>query len=252
MGQLEAIYAIWLRELKIYLREKERIISSLVSPLLWLFAFGGGVGAAVSIAGVSYQQFIFPGIIVMATLFTAVFYGTYIVWDKKLDFLKAVLVAPISRFSMVAGKLLGGLTDALLQTTIVLLAGFLLLGMPITLQSFVAALLITVLIGTGLVALGLTLGANMSSPEAFTLVMTFIIWPLFFFSGALYPLDNLPAWLGIVTIIDPVTYGVDLMRGAILGVWQKSVLLDLAALIFFDLLAIVAATISFGRMQQTK
>ncbi|VVB66782.1 ABC-2 type transporter [Candidatus Gugararchaeum adminiculabundum] len=252
MGELEAIYAIWLREFKVYLRERERVISSLISPLLWLFAFGTGLGSSVSFSGVNYQQFIFPGIITMSILFTSIFYGTYIIWDKRLDFLKAVLVAPISRSSMVAGKVLGGLTDVMPQVLIILIAGILLLGIKLSMLSILYVFGISLLIAIGLICLGLTLGANMSSPEGFSLVMTFLLWPLFLFSGALYPVDNLPPWLAWVTHMDPVAYGVDMLQGAIIGVQHNPVYLDLAVLILFAIAMAITATISFGRMQQTK
>jgi ABC-2 type transport system permease protein len=110
MNELDGIYAIWLREIKIYMREKERLFSSVISPLLWIFAFGSGLGSHVEMQGYNYQVFIYPGIAIMAVLFTSLFYGVYIIWDRKMDFLKEVLVAPISRSSVFAGKMFGGAT----------------------------------------------------------------------------------------------------------------------------------------------
>ncbi len=122
MNEMEGIYAVWLREAKIYVREKERLLSSVISPLLWIFGFGAGVGSTVNVIdGYSYQVFIYPGITVMAVLFTSLFYGIYIIWDRKLDFLKEVLVAPVSRASVFAGKVLGGVTDAMMQVIFLLI-----------------------------------------------------------------------------------------------------------------------------------
>ncbi len=117
MGELEGFYALWYREIKVFTREKSRVVSSLVTPLLWIIVFGGGLGSAVSLGGINYQVFIFPGILAMTILFSSVFFGLYIVWDKKIDFFKEVLVAPLSRTTIFAGKMVGGSIDALIQGT---------------------------------------------------------------------------------------------------------------------------------------
>jgi len=253
MSELEAIYAVWLREVKVYLREKERVISSFISPILWLVVFGSGLGANVQLHGVSYQIFIFPGVLIMALLFTSVFYGVYIIWDRKLDFLKEVLVAPVSRSSIFLGKMLGGCTDAMIQGFILLVLGIL-IGMPITPFVFLYSLLIMLVVSIAMVCLGLFIGSSLTSQEAFQLVVNFVIWPFFFFSGALFPISNLPSWLATITYIDPLTYGVDLMRGAILGTQAQvfPAYVDFSILIAFSLLMMWIGTISFGNMQQSK
>ncbi len=256
MSELEAVYAVWLREFKVYLREKERVISSFISPILWLVAFGSGVGASVSLQdpiykGIGYQAFIYPGVLSMSLLMTSIFYGVYIIWDRKLDFLKEVLVAPVSRSSVFLGKMLGGCTDVMLQSIILLILGIL-IGMPITPLVFLYSLLILFVISVAMVSLGLVMGSNLTNQEAFGLVMNFVVWPLFFFSGALFPVSNLPSWLLIITQINPLTYGVDLLRGAILGVQEFSTLKDFSVLIAFSVIMMWIGTISFGRMQQSK
>jgi ABC-2 type transport system permease protein len=256
MSEVEAIYAVWLRELKVYLREKERVVSSFISPILWLVAFGSGIGASVSIQdpiykGIGYQIFIYPGILCMSLLMTSIFYGVYIIWDRKLDFLKEVLVAPVSRSSVFIGKMLGGCTDVMLQSVILLILGIL-IGMPITPLVFIESFFILLLISVAMVSLGLVMGSNLTNQEAFGLVMNFVVWPLFFFSGALFPISNLPSWLRVITQINPLTYGVDALRGAILGVQEISMLEDILVLIVFSLLMMWLGTISFGRMQQSK
>jgi len=256
MSELEAIYAVWLREVKVYLRERERVISSFISPILWLVAFGSGVGASVSLqgknySGISYQAFIYPGVLSMALLMTSIFYGVYIIWDRRLDFLKEVLVAPVSRSSVFLGKMLGGCTDVMLQSLILLILGVL-IGIPITPLVFLYSLLILFLISVAMVSLGLVMGSNLTNQEAFGLVMNFVVWPLFFFSGALFPVSNLPAWLSTITYLNPLTYGVDALRGAILGIWDFPPYVDFSVLIVFSIIMMFLGTISFGRMQQSK
>jgi ABC-2 type transport system permease protein len=248
INEIEGIYAVWLREAKIYLREKERMISSVISPLLWIFGFGSGIGSTVhEIGGYPYQVFIFPGILVMTVLFTSLFYGIYIIWDRKLDFLKEVLVAPVSRASVFAGKMLGGVTDAMIQVVFLLIIG-LFINIPLPLPVIIGTFLMLLLISIGMVSIGLVIGANLNNPEGFSLVINFVMWPMFFFSGALFPVSNLPQWLMFVTYINPLTYGVDAVRGIILGINNFSILYDIAAMMLFAMIAMLAGVLSFRRM----
>jgi ABC-2 type transport system permease protein len=252
MVELEAIYAVWWREFKVYFRERERIISSIVSPIMWLVLFGTGLGASVAIDGFGYQQFIFPGLVAMAVLFTSIFYGVYIIWDRKLDVLKAVLVAPVARSSIFFGKLLGGCTDAMFQGVILMLVGILLGIAHFTPASFLLSFLILLPMSMAVVSIGLIIGSNLKTPEAFQLVITFVMWPMFMLSGALFPIGNLPSWLAVLTYLNPLTYGVDALRGSILGVQVFPLWLDVAAMLAFSALAIAVGIVSFGRMQQAK
>ena len=248
MSEIEGIYAIWLREAKIYMREKERVISSIVSPILWIFAFGAGVGSTVTdIRGYTYQVFIYPGIVVMTVLFASLFYGVYIIWDRKLDFLKEVLVAPVSRASVFAGKMLGGATDAMIQVIFLLVIG-LLIRVPLTPVIFISSFLMLLLIAVAMVSIGLVIGANLKSPEGFTLVINFVMWPMFFFSGALFPTNNLPAWLAAVTYLNPLTYGVDALRGIILHINRFSIFIDVGVMLLFAVIMIGLGILSFRRM----
>ncbi|MCZ7401908.1 MAG: ABC transporter permease [Candidatus Methanoperedens sp.] len=249
MSELEGIYAVWLREAKIYIREKERLISAVISPLLWIFGFGAGVGTTVaSVSGFSYQMFIYPGIMVMTVLFTSLFYGIYIIWDRKLDFLKEVLVAPISRASVFAGKMLGGATDAMVQVIYLIIIGLFFLNVPFTPLIIIEAFLMLLLISLAMVSIGLVIGANLTSPEGFSLVINFVMWPMFFFSGALFPKSNLSPWLAALTKFNPMTYGVDAMQGIILGINHYSLLLDTAVLLVFTAMMMGIGIISFRRM----
>jgi len=248
MGELEGFYALWYREIKVFTREKSRIVSSLFTPLLWIVVFGGGLGSAVSLAGVNYQVFIFPGIIAMTILFSSVFFGLYIVWDKKIDFFKEVLVAPLSRTTIFAGKMVGGTIDALLQGCAMLVLG-LVLGINYTILRVLFSFVFMFVLASALVSLGLIIGSNMESVEGFQLIISFLVFPMFFFSGALFPLKNLPSYLLIFTMLDPVTYAVDGLRGLLLGSSQLPIALNLGVLAAFAIIMIGIGTWSFKRLK---
>ena len=184
----------------------------------------------------------------MSVLFSSVFFGVYIVWDRKIDILKEVLVAPISRTSIFIGKVLGGCTDSMVQALIMLSIGFF-VGVYFTPMSFLIAFLILFLLSLSLVSTGLIIGSLMESPEGFNMVISFLVFPLFLFSGALFPLDNLPLWLSIITYIDPVTYGVDSLRLVTIGISKFPLYIDLSILIVFATIMFTIGTISFERMK---
>ena len=248
MGELEGFYALWYREIKVFTREKSRIVSSLFTPLLWIIVFGGGLGSSVALEGVNYQVFIFPGILTMTILFSSVFFGLYIVWDKKIDFFKEVLVAPLSRTTIFAGKMFGGSIDALLQGGAMLIFG-LILGIKYSLLSLILSFLFMLVLASALVSLGLIIGANMESVEGFQLIISFLVFPMFFFSGALFPIKNLPAYLLIFTMLDPVTYAVDGLRGLIIGSSQLPTWLNLSILAAFAAVMISVGTWTFRRLK---
>jgi ABC-2 type transport system permease protein len=253
--EIGGIAAIWYREWKVFLREKSRIVASIVNPVLWLLVFGGGLGRNVSIPSGDYQAFIFPGILAQAVLFSSIFFGVYIVWDRKIDFLKEVLVAPISRTSVFVGKVVGGATDSLVQSVILLTLGAILgatgviPGLHPTLLSFAAALPILALTTASLVSVGLIIGAMMESPEGFQLVSSFVLFPTFFLSGALFPLDRLPVWLTPLVLIDPLTYSVDALRHVILGTAHFPLGLDLGVVTGFLLVVVGIGSLAFRRMK---
>jgi len=247
MSQAEGIYALWLREFKVFTRERSRVVTSIFTPLLWIFVFGGGLGSAVDIGGVNYQVFVYPGILAMSVLFSSVFFGVYIVWDRKIDILKEVLVAPLSRTSIFVGKVLGGCTDSMIQAFVMLLISFG-VGVYLSLSAFLLAILILFLLALSLVSTGLIIGSLMESPEGFNMIISFLVFPLFFFSGALFPLNNLPLWLAAITYIDPVTYGVDGLRTVTIGVSQFPLYVDLAVLAGFAVVMFTIGTRAFERM----
>jgi len=248
MTELDGLYALWYREFKVFLREKSRIVSSLFTPLLWIVVFGGGLGSSVSLGGTNYQVFIFPGILTMTILFSSIFFGLYIVWDKKIDFFKEVLVAPLSRLTIFAGKTLGGCTDALIQGSLMLAFGVI-LGISYSIQMVVQALIFMLVLAAAVVSIGLIIGSFMESPEGFNLIISFLVFPLFFLSGALFPIDNLPSWLRAFTTLNPVTYAVDGIRGVMLGMSTFPVMMDFGVLLGFAVVMIVIGSIAFSRMK---
>jgi ABC-2 type transport system permease protein len=242
------VYAVWWREFKVFQREKSRVVSSIAQPLMWLFLFGSGIGANVSVSGVNYQDYIYPGILAMSVLFGSVFFGLYIVWDRKLDVLKAVLVAPVSRISIFFGKVLGGCTDITLQVIILFLFSFLFptinpWGIPL-------AFLILFITSIAMVSMGLAIGSLFDSLEGFQVVSTFLVFPLFFLSGALFPVnDRLPGWLQGAVKLNPLTYTVDGVRGALLELNAFPLYADLGIVVFFAVLMILAGSALFSRMR---
>jgi ABC-2 type transport system permease protein len=248
---LAKVYAIWLREFKVFLREKSRLVASTFTPILWLFVIGSGIGSTASISAapdVGYQQFIFPGIVIMSIIFSSVFYGSYIIWDRKFDFLKSVMVAPVSRGTVFVGKTLGGMTNSLVQAMILLAIGAA-IGIPFTPVSVLQAVAVVLLLSFGLTSLGLALGSYMYSLEGFQMIVSFVVFPLFFLSGALFPLDNLPSWLYVLTAADPATYGVSALRGTMLDVGSGDPTFDFAILAAYTGALGLFGIYSFKRMK---
>ena len=213
---LSQVYAIWLREFKVFLRERSRLVASTFTPLLWLFVIGSGFGSTTAYTDLDYQTFIFPGIVCMSVIFSSVFYGSYIIWDRKFDFLKSVMVAPVNRGIVFTGKTFGGMSNSLVQAFILLIVGAL-IGIQFNAISLLQTVAVVLLLSFALTSLGLALGSYMHSLEGFQMIVSFVVLPLFFLSGALFPLDNLPEWLSILTVLDPATYAVDALRNTILN-----------------------------------
>ncbi|HPL09915.1 MAG TPA: ABC transporter permease [Smithellaceae bacterium] len=246
--ELMGISAVWWREYKVFWREKSRIVSSIVQPLIWLFLFGSGIGASLSVENVHYRDYIYPGILTMSVIFGSVFFGLYIVWDRKLDVLKAVLVAPVARISIFFGKVLGGCTDVLLQ--VIILFAFSFLFPAVDLRGIPQALLILLVTSVALVSLGLALGSLLESLEGFQVISAFLVFPLFFLSGALFPLDErLPSWLTGLVKINPLSYTVDGVRGALLGMNKYPYIMDLGILLLFAAAMLIVGSILFSRMK---
>lgn len=253
MTELRALYTLWLREIKRFIRDRARVVISFVQPLLWLVVFAAGFGARLVIPGIDYQQYLFPGIIGQTLLFTAMFMGISVIWDKEFGFMKEVLVSPVSRFTIFLGKMFGDSTAALLQGIIVFAFGFI-LGIPFNPLTIFAALPIMLLITFGLVSVGLIIASFIGSLENFGAIQTFINLPLFFLSGALFPVagPGTPEWLRIASTFDPLTYGVDALRTVILGsAWTPlhPLYINIGVVVVFDVVMIGIGTWAFSRMK---
>ncbi len=244
---VKGIFAIWYREFKVFQREKSRVFSAIFLPLLWYFTFGFGMDTVTQV-NVNYKFFIFPGFLVMTIIFSSIFGGAYIVWDKKMDFLKEVLIAPLSRSNMFIGKVLGNMTDSLLQAYILLFIGIF-LGMPYTFKSFIFSMSILFIFAMGMVSLGLIIGSFMESPEGFGLISSFVIYPIFLLSGALFPLEKLPEWFKFFVLFNPATYAVDALRNVIIGKSAMNLFFDIGILFVVDLILIVSGILAFNRIK---
>jgi ABC-2 type transport system permease protein len=228
---MKALYILWLRQLKKYVRSKARIVGSLGQPVLFLLAFGFGLGPIFSQAGQgNYINFLAPGIIAMAIIFSAMFAGIEVLWDRQFGFLKETLVAPVPRFYIMFGRTLGGATIALFQGVIVFFISMLVGFRPISFLPLLLALVVMFLIAILFTALGTAIASKMRDMQAFPIIMNFIMMPLFFLSGSLFPLEGLPRGLDIVVKINPLSYGMDALRGLFLGVYHFNLGLDLLIL----------------------
>jgi ABC-2 type transport system permease protein len=216
------VYIIWYRDVLRYWRDRARLVSSLGQPLLFLIVFGSGLTASLGagltkeLGEVSYVRFLFPGIVAMAVLFTAVFSAISVVWDREFGFLREVLVAPLSRAAVVLGKALGGSTVAMFQGAILLILAPI-LGVSLDPLLVLKLLVLMFLTAFALTSMGILIAARLQSMEAFQMIMNFLIMPMFFLSGAFFPLKGLPGWMSVITRLDPVAYGVDPMRRLLLG-----------------------------------
>lgn len=247
---MTAIYILWLREVKRYLRSKPQIVASLAQPLLYLLVLGFGLGPVFQNSGQgSYIQFIGPGVIAMGILFTSIFSGIGLLWDRQFGFLKETLVAPVPRLQIMIGRTLGGATIAMIQGTLVLIVCIIAGFRPQSLGAIPMALMFMSLTAIVFAALGTIVGSNLKDMTGFQLIMNFMIMPIFFLSGALFPLSNLPTALAIATRLDPMTYGVDGLRAAFIGLSQIGVATDFVVLVAVATLFLIMGARAFARIQ---
>ena len=247
---MKEIYILWLRQIKRYLRSRSRIIASLGQPLLFLVALGFGFGPIYQKAGGgNYLEFLAPGIISMSILFTAVFSGIEIIWDRQFGFLKETLVAPISRLNIMIGRTLGGATVALLQGVIVFLISILIGFRPANLALFPLALLFMFLIALFFTALGTAIASVLEDMQGFQLIMNFLVMPLFFLSGALFPLQGLPKTLRLIASVNPLSYGVDGLRGTLVNGAHFGLPTDLLVLSVITIVVLAIGSYLFSKIQ---
>ena len=247
---MQVIYILWLRQLKRYFRSRSRIIGSIAQPLLFLLAFGFGFGSIYQRAGGgNYIQFLAPGIIAMGILFTAVFSGIEIIWDRQFGFLKETLVAPVSRMKIMIGRTLGGGTVAILQGLIVFLISLLVGFRPGGMHLILLALVFMALISLFFTALGTAIASMLHDMQGFQLIMNFLLMPLFFLSGSLFPLEGLPKALTVVAKINPLSYGIDGLRGALVGGAQFGLAADFLILGVITVIMLIIGSYLFSKIE---
>jgi len=247
---MSTIYILWLRQVKKYFRARSRIIGSLGQPLLFLVAFGFGFGQIFRQAGQgNYIQFLGPGIIMMSVLFTAVFSGIDLIWDRQFGFLKETMVAPVPRWQIMLGKTFGGATVAALQGLIVfvltLMVGFRFHNIVMLPVAAVFVFLVAVLF----TSVGVAIATRIEDMQGFQLIMNFLVMPIFFLSGALFPLHGLPKVMDIIVKLDPLTYGIDGLRGALINASAFGIVTDLIIMSCLALLLLGIGTYLFEKIQ---
>ncbi|HTX36335.1 MAG TPA: ABC transporter permease [Bryobacteraceae bacterium] len=247
---MKVVYILWLRELKRYVRSRAQIVASLGQPILYLVALGFGLGPVFQKAGQgNYIQFVAPGIIGMTILFSSVFSGAGLLWDRQFGFLKETLVAPVPRLQVMLGRTLGAATVAVIQGLLVAAVCFAVGFRPASYGTLPLALLFMGLIASLFASLGTAIGSALQNIQGFQMIMSFLVLPIFFLSGALYPLSNLPAALSLVISVDPLAYGVDGLRTALIGATHYGLVADGAVMLFGATLVLFIGSHLFSKIQ---
>lgn len=263
-SDLRVIKVVWQREMIRFWKDRPRLIAGLVQPVLYLFVMGTGISAMVPVtSGVPFRTFLFPGVTTMTVLFTCFFSAGSLVWDRELGFMREMMVAPVRRVSILLGKCLGGMTAGTFQATMMLVIGAI-SGVPMTPVMVVTVIAEALLVSFAVTAFGVAIAVRVRSIQAFMAIMQVVLFPLFFASGALYPLRGLPRWLEVLTRFDPLTYAVTPLRVAVLEAsgqgslapmvtWGEHVVpvwLDLVIVAASAALALAVALPSFSRTDQ--
>ncbi|MFN4132882.1 MAG: ABC transporter permease [Candidatus Hadarchaeales archaeon] len=250
MAGAEAIYTLWLREMKWFLRARARIAQTIFQPFLWLAIIGIGMESAFKFPGnFSYIQFLAPGVIGMSLIFSSTMGGVSILWDKQFGFMKEVLVSPVSRTHIMIGKALGTTTVSIIQGLLLVLAAGILGVWPPSIFAFLQMLLLMLLISLGFVSVGLIIASKLEDPIAFPVIVNFLIMPLFFLSGAFFPLANAPWWMKAIGYVNPLAYGVDGLRNAMLGTSEHPLGVDAGVLCLFSFCMILLGSYFFQKMK---
>ena len=250
---LQVIYVMWLREMKRFLRAKSRVIGSLAMPFFFLLTIGMGFNSGFNLPGApqgtNYLDFLVPGIIGMAMLFSSMFAGLSVLWDKEFGFLKEIMVAPVSRPVIVLGRIVGGLTTALIQGILIFIISLFLGFKIVNPFGIISALLFMILIGVGFIGFGVAVASKMEDTQGFSLIMQFIVFPTFLLSGAFFPITNFPDWIRPLAYLDPLTYGVDGLRASLIGFSQFPPILDLSVLLIFSLAMVILGSWFFSKTE---
>ena len=268
-GELRAVKIVWQRELIRFADDRTRMITAMVQPFAFLFVLGTGLSSltSASTGGVNLRTFMYPGILAMSVLFTAIFSAASIVWDREFGFLREMLVAPVRRSSIIIGKCLGGTTVAALQGVLVVaIAG--LVGVPYAPSLIITVLCLQALLAFALTAFGLMIAVRITQLQAFMAITQLFVMPLFFISGAIFPVSGLPAWLAVLNRVDPLTYAVDPMRHAVFehldvsavarrtldpgvtwGSWHVPPVLEAAMILVLGVIMLAVAIVEFSRTE---
>ncbi|MBW7959950.1 ABC transporter permease [Patescibacteria group bacterium] len=247
---MRTIYVLWLRQIKRYLRSKSRIVGSLGQPLLFMLALGFGFGPIFQKAGAgNYIEFLAPGIIAQGILFTAMFSGTEIIWDRQFGFLKETLVAPVSRMEIMIGRTIGGATIATLQGAIIFILSLLVGFKPSDISSVLSSFFVVFLIAILFTATGTAIASTLDDFQGFQLIMNFLIMPMFFLSGALFPLNNLPPFIINISKINPLTYGVDGLRATLTGSSHFGLKTDILILSIITSIVLAVGSYLFSKIE---
>ncbi len=258
MTAVRGVYVIWLREILRFVREPARIVGMLAQPLLYLLLVGNGISHGFQLDAsrhVNYLAYMFPGIVGMSVLFTSIFGAVSIVWDREFGFLKEVLVSPVPRWAIAVGKAVGSSSVAVVQGAVLLLLAPA-VGLHPGVGAFLGLLGVLLLVSLAITGLGILIASRMDSMQGFQTVLNFLVMPLFFLSGALYPLKGMPDWLGVLMRVDPLTYGVDALRHIMYGstllgrvMTQFGLGVDILVTVSVTAVMLVLASWMFNRVQ---
>jgi len=247
-ANLQAIYVLWIRQIKRFLRAKSRLVANIVQPFFFLMFFGFGFSFIRLDGNLNYIDFLTPGIITMSVVFSSMFAGVSVIWDRQFGFLKEVLVAPVSRLTIVIGQTLGGSTLAILQGLLVLCISMI-LGAKVNLFGLIPALIFMVLIAFFSVSIGLIIASRLEDFQGFQLIMNLLIFPLIFLSSAFFPIQNVPDWMNIIMLANPLTYAVDGLRGFLIGTFALPIYLDFMIVVLVSLSLMLIGAFAFNRCE---
>ncbi len=239
---MRQVHILWLRQMRKYFRSKSRIVGAVGQPLLFLLALGYGIGSIFKQAGQGdYIQFLVPGVIIQTILFGSIFWGINIIFDRLWGFLKETMVAPVSRLKIFLGSVLGGATTAVLQAVLVLVISLFMGFRPYSISMLLIALAVVCLFAVAVTSLGAGLGSMMDNIQGFQAINQFLIFPLYFLSSSLYPLDHAPKALRVIGNLNPISYAVDALRTSLIGQTHFGLLKD-----FIVLAVTIVILVAFG------
>ncbi len=248
----KGIYILWLREMKTFMRSKSRVIGSLMMPILLLGFLGSGFAGALLPGipdGINYMQYLVPGMVGMTMIFTSMFAGLSVLWDRQFGFLKEIMVTPVSRISIVIGRILGGTTTAVIQGIAILVISMALGFKASSAIGVLISIAFMILISIAFIGLGLAIASKLKDMQGFSLIMNFLMMPLLFLSGAIFPIDNMPFPIPYLSYLNPLTFGVDGLRASLIGFSSLPLVIDIVGLVVFCVLMVVFGAYLFEKSE---